>query len=168
MTTQLRVINYWMRSKLGTAPVLVKEAVRLSEAMSASRFDSWFTKVKTIITKLGFAYVMDQPETLVNSEIGQRLYDTFLQQWTSNLWDDFGRGNGSRNKLRTYKMFKQDFYLESYLLQIKDSAMRRSLCCFRISYHPLQFVRGRYHRPRPIPAGQRYCPLCHKRGSDMQ
>ena len=41
MTTQLRVINYyWMRSKLGTAPVLVKEAVRLSEAMSASRLDS--------------------------------------------------------------------------------------------------------------------------------
>ena len=35
MITQLHVINYWMRSKLGTAPVLVKEAVRLSEAMSA-------------------------------------------------------------------------------------------------------------------------------------
>ena len=60
----------------------------------------------------------------------------FLQQWTSNLWDDSGRGNGSRNKLRTYRMFKQDFYLEPYLLQIKDSAMRRSLCCFRISCHP--------------------------------
>ena len=64
-------------------------------------------------------------------------------------------------------MFKQDFYLEPYLLQIKDSAMRRSLCCFRISCHPLQIEKGRYHRPRPIPAGRRYCPLCHKRGRDV-
>ena len=45
----------------------VKEAVRLSEVMSASRSDSWFMKVKTIINKLGFAYVLDQPEALVNS-----------------------------------------------------------------------------------------------------
>ena len=109
--------------------------------------------------------MLDQPETLINSEIGQRLC-TFLQQWTSNLWEDSGRGNGSRNKLRTYRMFKQDFYLEPYLLQIKDSAMRRSLCCFRISCHPLQIERGRYHQPRPIPAGQWYCPLWHKRGRD--
>ena len=56
--------------------------------------------------------------------------------------------------------------LSHYLLQIKDSAMRRSLCCFHISCHPLQIGRGRYRRPRPIPAGQRYCPLCHKRGRD--
>ena len=49
------------------------------------------------------------------------------------MWDDSGRGNGCRNKLRTYRKFKHDFYFEPYLYQIKDSAMRRSLCCFRIS-----------------------------------
>ena len=50
---------------------IVKEVVRLSEAMSASHFDSWLTKAKTIIN----AYVLDQPEAIVNSKIGQRLYD---------------------------------------------------------------------------------------------
>ena len=57
MTTQLCVINYWMRSKLGKAPVLVQEAVKLSEAMSTLRFDSWFMKMRNIISKLGFACV---------------------------------------------------------------------------------------------------------------
>ena len=56
MTTQLRVINYWMRSKLGKAPVLVQEAMKLSKAMSTLRFDSWFMQTRNIISKLGFAY----------------------------------------------------------------------------------------------------------------
>ena len=44
----------------------------------------------------------------------------FVDDYERNPRDvgpDSGRGNGSRNKLRTYRMFKQDFYLEPYLLQ---------------------------------------------------
>ena len=130
MTTQLHVINYWMRSKLGTAPVLVHEAVRHSEAMSASCFDFWFTKVKTIITKVGFACVLDQPET---REIGNDCVTLFCNSGPPICGMTLAEGMEveiSSSRIST---------LEPYLLQIKDSAMR-SLCC-----HPLQIERGRYH-----------------------
>ena len=49
----------------------------LSEVMSTLRFDSWFIKVKNIISKLGFTYMLDQPDGSISdqflSEIGQRM-----------------------------------------------------------------------------------------------
>lgn len=89
-----------------------------------------------------------------------------ITQWNSNLWDDSDRGSGGWNKLRTYRKFKQNFELESYLFLIKDPLVRKSLCCFRISCHPLQIKRGRY-QPTPIPANQRHCPLCLQRKMEV-
>ena len=54
LTTQFCIIKYWLQSKLGMAPLLVKEVIRRSEVMSTIQFDSWFMKVNNIISKFGF------------------------------------------------------------------------------------------------------------------
>ena len=41
------------------------------------------------------------------------------------------------------------------------------MSCFRVSCHPLQIERRRYHRPTPIPANERYCPFCLQRKLEM-
>ena len=44
------------------APVLVKEAMKLSEVMSTLQLNSWFMKVKNISSKFGIAYVLNKPD----------------------------------------------------------------------------------------------------------
>lgn len=66
------------------APLLVKEVMRLSEVMSTKQFDSWFMKVINIISKFGFAYVLDQPDSPISSEqflskIGQQMCFTAVE-----------------------------------------------------------------------------------------
>ena len=41
------------------------------------------------------------------------------------------------------------------------------MSCFRVSCHPLQIERRRYHRPTAIPANERYCPFCLQRKLEM-
>ncbi len=49
-------------------------------------------------------------------------------------------------KLRTYKLFKQEYKLENYLLQLKDLRYIKVLITFRISSHSLRIETDRYER----------------------
>ena len=54
----------------------------------------------------------------------------------------------TRKKLRTYKVLKQNFGIESYL-DIWDRTGRKGLCSLRISSHRLGTERGRYLGEKP-------------------
>ena len=62
---------------MGEAPELVMEAMELSKMMAKHKYRSWYMKIKTIISKYGFActYIMeDIDETKSHqflSEFGQ-------------------------------------------------------------------------------------------------
>ena len=47
-------------------------------------------------------------------------------------------------KLRTYKLIKQTFGLETYLENLHDINIKKCICSFRISTHRLRIERGRY------------------------
>ena len=48
-------------------------------------------------------------------------------------------------KIRTYKLIKQTYLsIETYLDNLPDKNIRKSLCCFRISAHRLRIEHGRY------------------------
>ena len=48
-------------------------------------------------------------------------------------------------KLRTYKLIKQTFGLETYL----ENLHKKCICSFRISTHRLRIERGRYIGEKP-------------------
>ena len=48
------------------------------------------------------------------------------------------------DKLRTYRLIKQQFGFEKYLEVLPDRKRRKALAAFRISAHKLQIERGRY------------------------
>ena len=48
------------------------------------------------------------------------------------------------DKLRTYRLIKQQFGFEKYLKVLSDRKLRMVLAAFRISAHKLQIERGRY------------------------
>jgi hypothetical protein len=76
-----------------------------------------------------------------------------------NLFNDNEKSNCS-NKLRTYRLFKNNFTFEPYLHWGNYDKRRLITKCtkFRISSHQLEIERGRY---RNIPVSQRICKLCN-------
>ena len=62
----------------------------------------------------------------------------FQKYWFTLLNTDIAMsGKKGSNKLRTLKLFKQNFGMEKYL-QIRNPSLRKSLCKFRISNHNLK------------------------------
>ena len=61
------------------------------------------------------------------------------------------------NKLRTYRLFKNNFTFEPYLYW-GSYDKRRLITKFKICSHQLEIERGRY---KNIPASQRICKLCN-------
>jgi len=78
--------------------------------------------------------------------------------WRSEIYDDRINQQGG-NKLRTYRLFKDNISLEKYLLiLIKDE--RRVLTKFRVSAHNLEIEKGRY-RPIGVKTEDKICKLCN-------
>ena len=67
--------------------------------------------------------------------------------------------SGECKKLRTYKLFKTDFPLEHYLLDVTNPFHRVALAQYRLSSHNLGIETGR-HIKSPKPQEQRLCLYC--------
>lgn len=61
------------------------------------------------------------------------------------------------NKLRTYRLFKNNIGLEKYLL-LNNCKTLNELTKFRISAHELEIEKGRH---KGIPPDKRFCKLCN-------
>ena len=66
---------------------------------------------------------------------------------------------GDGKKLRTYKLFKNEFRLEHYLLNIPNQHYRCALAQYRLSSHNLGIETGRHTKP-PTPQEKRLCLYC--------
>ena len=82
--------------------------------------------------------------------------DQFTQLWHATLEREHSPSGHGGNKLRSYRLFKSEFHLEPYLLNIQSIALR-------VGCHSLEIEVGRYHKPRPLPVSERRCYI-HLRG----
>ena len=76
--------------------------------------------------------------------------------WRSEIYDDRNNKQGG-NKLRTYRLFKDNISLEKYLLILNEDE-RRVLTKFRVSAHNLEIEKGRYIG---VKTEDRICKLCN-------
>ena len=74
----------------------------------------------------------------------------YKQEWLNTIH------NGG--KLRSYAVFKRDFFLEKYLLQ-ESLVNRKNLTRLRISSHKLSVETGRFNK---TPLENRLCAMCDK------
>ena len=80
------------------------------------------------------------------------------QLYIDNLMSDIETSRESK-KLRTYKLFKTDFCLEHYLLDVTNPFHRIALAQYRLSSHNLGIETGRHTKP-PKPQEQCLCLYC--------
>ena len=158
-----KILKYWDRLCNQDSPKLLRMAMQLSLENDNNGNSSWVGNVATILNNAGHSF----SNTNNGCDIEQRnelmcVYrDQFIQKWHSNLAREHSvRGNGG-NKLRTYRLFKKTFQFESYLDNINQRCYRVALTRFRVGAHALAVEVGRYHKPSPLPLGQRLCVFCN-------
>ena len=93
----------------------------------------------------------------VRDKVDKALWDHCSQVWNTKLNRDSAiRGQG-RNKLRTYKLFKNDICAEPYLSRVINKRERSCLAKLRCGVAPLHIETGRYIG---LPVHERRCPIC--------
>ena len=95
-------------------------------------------------------------DTFIMNKVKYNLKEKFKKLWIDKLFNDNRKHSLQKNKLRTYRKFKNLFKLEPYLISL-NKLERHALSKFRISSHALEIERGRY---LGMKAEERICRLC--------
>ena len=120
---------------------------------------SWEKRVMHIINKFELNDYINLPRS-VKVKLG--LIKEVLDRKDSLLWyDDLhnDRGNLNGNKLRTYRLYKDNLATESYVKNVYSRQERRILSNFRCGSLPLAIETGRYTVPK-TPLHDRICQFC--------
>jgi hypothetical protein len=152
----LSMIKYWVRlSKINTSSILLSECLLLSEALHKQNKKSWYASIDTI-----FKYLNVSAKSILTTKrnIKSYFYSKLKPKYnaarkTEIVNDRPGKQYG--NKLRTYRLFKNNFAFESYL--DVDNFNRNILIRFRISAPNIEIEKGRHQN---IPLNERICKLC--------
>ena len=76
---------------------------------------------------------------LLSMDCKEVSHDTFIDMWLANL-----QNSQLYPLLITYKTFKSNHIMESYLYLVKGSQFRNAIAKFRCSFHTLEIERGRH------------------------
>ena len=117
--------------------------------------------IKQIVCSMGPRYqrlwetqdIKSDPKAL--KFVSEILHRQFIDKTTTDI-----QTAGDGKKLRTYKLFKNEFRLEHYLLNIPNQHYRCALAQYRLSSHNLGIETGRHTKP-PTPKEKRLCLNCN-------
>jgi hypothetical protein len=152
---QINVLKYWVKIlKLPNENLLKKVYQMLkrdTDNNNSYNGHNWAYNIKTLLENLGLSEIWLNHLTIdiPLHFIIQRLKDTYIQSWISNI------DNASR--LSSYCRYKHKFTIEPYLNFLNDK-YRIALTKFRLSSHSLAIETGRYQN---IPQHDRKCNLCN-------
>ena len=124
-----------------------RNAYKESSAAHDQNMVSWIGCVKTILNFLDLD-IFALSKAKVKQSIINKLKSVFNKVWIKQVFNDQGKRQNARNKLKTYRPFKANIKQEKYT-QILDQKQRQILCKFRISSHDLEIEKGRYYQMEP-------------------
>lgn len=159
ISIKLQIIKYWLRLLSLPEHWLVKKAYLLSLYLDINNFVSWASLVREILqeTSLNVFYNNENfvPRNNIVAMIENRLKLLYKDVWRQNCI------NSEKLTLLHYNIFKSEFVLEPYLLNVKNFYDRISFSQLRLSSHKLHIETGRYVRPK-IDRCNRLCNACNQ------
>ena len=147
------MLKFWVRGQRLEENCLVKKAFKENIALHQSGVRCWTSAIYDLCDHLGITK-HNLPKTL--SMIKHKLQSKYQSYWKTQITKEQGYTSG-KNKLRTYRLFKNIFKIELYLIYIKNARNRAPLSKLRLSAHSLaiESLRGKVHDPT-----QRHCTIC--------
>ena len=92
------------------------------------------------------------------------IYEKFVTNWSARINGNVGISGRGRNKLRSYKTFKQNYIVENYCKIILPIRHRAAFSKFRCGVAPIRIETGRYEG---LPEEARLCPFCNILENEM-
>ena len=161
----INMIKYWIRlNKLTESNHLLKLSYQTNLEMLRLGKPCWLNSIYKILHELGLDYIWENCGgsniTKTIRTVKDALLENFCKQFHLDLFNDT-RNNNEGNKLRTFRTFKSDIKLETYLLAFHNPSLRKYFTRLRISAHNLAIEIGRHHKPHKIPVHDRLCTNCN-------
>lgn len=161
-TVIINIIKYWKRL-VNSDNILLKHALEVSQDIHDMNHVSWISCVHSILKFLDLS-----PNFILNKKINvkkmllSKLIAKYKSSWETNLFNDIRKDSSQKNKLRTYRLFKNKFGYEKYL-NLENFKIRNTLSKFRVGMHHLEIETGRYYN---IKVEDRICKLCCQETED--
>ena len=123
------------------------------EWMCNKRSKQW----KSRLTKQIEQYSINEDDPNACKLLEERMFQNYKDEWKNKINDGTGPRSNQRNKLRTYKLFKEEYGAESYVTCVMPRSYRSALAKFRCGVAPLRIETGRYER---VSLDERRCFHC--------
>ena len=121
----------------------------------------WCSRVTKFFHSLDMNHLCDPNELFSTSQTTHAMSECLNRYceeiWRAKLNREEAQNGPGRNKLRTYRLFKQTICTESYLKVLYSKRDRSALAKFRAGVAPLHIETGRYTR---TPEHERFCFNC--------
>ena len=151
---EVQTLKYWERiSDLPNTDILHKCYLQLLSLDNSGQVN-WCLNVKNLLCCIGERYqrLWDTQDTTSDSK-AIASSSGMLHQLYVDMSDIKASGEGK--KLQTYRLFKNDFLLEHYLLNVTNPFHRVALAQYRLSSQNLRIETGRHTKP-PKPQEHAY------------
>ena len=163
------MIKYWHHIKTTTPKdSLVYKFINCTEQSETQEHCRWLSTIKFILKLCSVSYVWEDPTKIKHGALITKCFDHLVKRYFK-FWHDRVNNNVSccpskkqtqgGNKLRTYKLIKNDYKMETYLYHISDREVRRDPTKLRCSNHSLLIQQGRYSK---LEGAMRLCKKCNK------
>lgn len=155
-----QMIKYWFKLKNSKENTLIHEAYKLGLQMDKEGINNWISGLIKVLHYLELDYFLDshstQNESSIIKQIINKLEQNFRTHSHQSMHND-NKGKGHKNKLRTYRLLKNDFIFEDYLTHVRNPSHRSAMTKLRVSAHTLQVEMGRY---KNLELEKRKCTQC--------
>ena len=122
---------------------------------------NWTYRVSEFFKKLNCNEFLniDQPisKRKLSDSIRSRLMQNYLCDWKFKVNSEHGTRRNTGNKLRKYKLLKDDYRAEQYCKILMSQSHRAAFAKFRAGVAPLRIETGRYEG---LHQSRRVCPFC--------
>jgi exonuclease III len=154
---KVKLVQYWLRLQALPEHMIVKQVYIMLRNMDNIGYRNWTTNVREVLVEYDLEEMWHN-ENILKSEspnciktFKDRVYQKYMLNWYSDI-QNFP-------SMRSYVLFKKEFCMESYLLNITDQTVRKALSKFRLSSHSLEIEKGRHCKPK-LSVGNRICKVC--------
>ena len=159
LTSFIRSIRYWHRLTQMDEECLANKALRTTKN-SLGELSCWYSTVKTILNLIGLTDLWEHPSRYSTNRVHalcKEKLNFFFQQFWKNELHTADKDSICNRKLRSYKLFKDEFKMEPYTTSQIPLSLKKLLSKFRCSDHDLHIERGRH---KGLPVEQRLCTMC--------
>ena len=155
----ISLLSFWHRTINLPDDTLVKQSLTIIMNDNSIKSE-WLATVQYILKFINMDYYYHNPVSIKLNDFTDKckkeLTNKFILDWRKDI-TELHRQNGGQNKLRFYKLIKNEFRREPYLDIIKSFKLRKTMTKFRCSDHQLEIEKGRH---RNLNVEDRMCKLC--------